>query len=573
MKKTKDLALVIMFTLLVLCQSCGDGSVADRYDHRLTAADSLLHMNNPDSALQVLSAIDGTVLHSASERAYHALLLTQAQYRCYVAINSDSTINVALNYYQRGRGEQEKLTRAYIYKGAVTEVLGAPEDAMRYYKQAVSVAAPDDHFNLGYAKMRLGCLYRNYLVADSSAITDLKDALSCFEQANDRYYVFNCLSAIGGIYAAKNIRDSAVVYLERAEAEAKKLQRKRDELTNMMYLIDMRMFSGDVKEIKQAKTSALRLLESENLESKSRDHLLLDAAYTLALLNKPDSALLYLNQVDKDGQSDGMSVLYESCLAEIARCRNNSEQFKVHYDIANNLSDSLVNNKMQMQLRDVEAKYDNEALKYKALKYKSNWQVSLLGSLLVVSILAIALILIARRASQRKHQLASSEDTIERMQGDTARLEAMLEANHEMSEGLKATIRHQIDTFTQLVEAHYTQFTHHPKKFDELFKQAYGLNQPDLSFWAGLRTYADSTCNNIIIRTLEEHPSLGEGDVRFLSLCCCDLPTSVIMACLGYNSLHSVYRKKRHLAHKMGLTGKLDDYIADARTCRLVPAY
>ena len=135
MKKTKDLALVIMFTLLVLCQSCGDGSVADRYDHRLTAADSLLHMNNPDSALQVLSAIDGTVLHSASERAYHALLLTQAQYRCYVAINSDSTINVALNYYQRGRGEQEKLTRAYIYKGAVTEVLGAPEDAMRYYKQ------------------------------------------------------------------------------------------------------------------------------------------------------------------------------------------------------------------------------------------------------------------------------------------------------------------------------------------------------------------------------------------------------------------------------------------------------
>jgi hypothetical protein len=38
------------------------------------------------------------------------------------------------------------------------------------------------------------------------------------------------------------------------------------------------------------------------------------------------------------------------------------------------------------------------------------------------------------------------------------------------------------------------------------------------------------------------------------------------MACMGYNDVHSVYNKKRRLAESMGLTDKLDDYIADARS-------
>ena len=566
--KTKVVILYLSILAVVSIAGCDS---RHSYDARLRTADSLLRVNNPDSALQVLSVMDSAGLRSASDRAYHALLLTQAQYRSYADISSDSTINVALDYYKRHDGEQEKLTRSYIYKGAVTEVLGNPESAMTYYKQACSTAAPDDHFNLGYAKMRIGCLYRDYLVSDSSALTAIKDALYQFEQANDSYYVLNCLSTIGGIYAAKNMRDSATLYLERAGTLAKKLQRTAEEQTNTMYLIDMMMFSGDLKEVEKAKTHALRLLNGGDVEPNVRDHVLMDAAYTLALLNKPDSALQCLNQVVKKGLTDGMLVLYESCLAEIAWCRKDMEQFRAYYDLANNLSDSVVKNNLQMQLRDVEAKYDSEALKYKVLKYKTNWQLSLLGALLAVSILVIALMVMSRKAAQRKRLIASNEELIERLQDDAAQLSSQLEAKSEMSEGLKATIRHQIDTFIQLVEAHHSQFAHSSKKFDELFKKVYGLNQPDLSFWAGLRAYADSTCNGIISRTMHEHPSLGESDLRFLSLCSCELPTSAIMACLGFNDLHSVYRKKRLLAKKLDLRGKLDDYIADVRSSKIEP--
>ncbi len=567
----KIISFILFLSLFMLASMLpGCSGRESRYDSRLVHADSVLRSNDPDSALRLLTAIDGRQLSTDGDRAYHALLLTQAQYRCYVDITSDSTINTALDYYKRHDGEHEKLTRCYIYKGAVTEVLNDPEVAMNYYKKAASVATPDDHFNLGYAKMRIGSLYRDYLVKDSSDITFLKQALNHFCQVPDSFYIAQCLSTIGSSYSAINRIDSALVYLEQADTVIKALNMKSLEILNQRYLADAKMFSHDIKDIEDAKNIAVSLA---NQESDERNHLLLAAAYTLAKLNKADSASFYFEQVEQDKLSDGLRVLYNDCQAELARCHGDVERFKYFFARATQIGDSLNDNAMQMQLRDMEAKYDNEALKHKALRYKSNWLLSLLGTLLAISTLAIALMVITRKAAERKRQIAASEETIDRLQSDAAQLASQLEANHEMNERLKATIRHQIDTFAQLVELHYTQFTHFPKKFDELFKKAYNLNQPDPSFWSGLRAYADSTCNGIITRTLEEHPSLAESDVRFLSLCCCNLPTSAIMACLGYNDLHSIYRKKRRLAKKMGLTTKLDDYIMEMQHSKPAPPH
>ena len=286
------------------------------------------------------------------------------------------------------------------------------------------------------------------------------------------------------------------------------------------------------------------------------------ASYALAKQNQPDSASYFIDQVSYDQLNEGgLRVFYDQCLAEIARCRGDIKGYQYYFERAHNLADSLVNDGVQQQLREVEAKYDNEALKFEALRYKTNWQLSLMGALLTISALAIALLWLSRKSAQRKRQVAASEDIIEQLQSDAARLSLQLAENQTMNEGLKTAIRHQIDTFTQLVEMHYTQFTYSPKKFGELFRKTYSVNPPDVSFWSGIRAYADSTCSGIITHTLESHPPLTDADVNFLGLCCCDLPTTVIMACMGYNDLHSVYNKKRRIAEALGLDGKLDDYI------------
>ena len=55
-------------------------------------------------------------------------------------------------------------------------------------------------------------------------------------------------------------------------------------------------------------------------------------------------------------------------------------------------------------------------------------------------------------------------------------------------------------------------------------------------------------------------------DLHFLSLCCLDLPTTVIMACMGYNDVHALYNKKRRLAQSLKLKDRLDDYIKEQST-------
>lgn len=564
MKAKRIIISLPLMTLLVLAMMVGGCEKQQPYDSRLVVVDSIMR-HDPDSALALLKNMNSADLVTAGDQAYFALLLTQARYRCYVVATSDSTINTALDYYRHHDNEREKLTRACIYKGAVMEELGDPKAAMNYYQEAKNTVAPDDLFNQGYIRLRMGNIYRDNVAADTVDVTLMKQALYYFKQIPDSFYILTCQNSIGSSYIGIN-QDSALLYLEQAQMLAKQLHQDGMEETCLRYLADLKMFSDNAEDVEMAKRIALSQVNKDKKPEDELTHFLLIAAYTLARQDKPDSAICYLNQVRDNKLSDGLRVLDYNCLAEIARSRGDIKGYQYYYKHCVQLSDSISNNDMQRQLRDVEMKYDNEALKYKALKYRTNWQLSLLGALLLLSVLAIALMMVSRKSAQRKRLLQESQDTIERLHGDTARLAAQLAKNEEMSEDLKQTIRHQIDTFTQLVEMHYQRVGQNPRKFVEHFKKSYSVSQPDLSFWTGIRAYADSTCGGIITHTLTACPSLNETDVRFLSLCCCDLPTTVIMACMGYNDSHSFYNKKRRIAEAIGLKGKLDSYIQAFRS-------
>lgn len=546
-------AMMLLFAL-VSCQQGG----ALSYDSRLSRVDSLLRCNDPDSALRLLTAIDGAKLSSAGDRAYHALLMTQAQYRCYADITSDSTINVALDYYKHHDGEREKLTRAYIYKGAVMEVLGDAEQAMSFYKQALSVAEPEDQFNLGYANLRIGYIYRDYLVNDSADITSLKQALHHFEQVPDSFYVATCLSTIGSSYTSIGQNDSGLVYLERADMLIKALNLSKLDYYNQRYLADLKMFSPSVEDVIVAKDIVVKLA---NEDTDEHDHLVLIAAYTLAKLNKADSARYYLAQVEKDRLSDGLRILYNFCYAELARIGGDFKQFEHYFRCADDIGDSLLSNTLQLRLREVEAKYDNEALKNKSIRYKYNWIISLIGAALFAGLMLAVIVAMRRKLARRQQLLRQSEDAIERLREDQARLTEQLSAHQAMSAELKQTIWSQVEVYSQLMEKHITTLAGSPKRFSDEFERSYRKNRPDNSFWKAFRSYANVKYNDIITRSLEEHPSLGDTDLNFLSLYCCGFPTSVIMACMGYNDAHSVYNKKRRVAEALGLKGKLDDYI------------
>ena len=206
------LVRILAISLLVaVVTGCGG---AGRNDARLVAADSLMQPD-PDSALALVQAVPPGSLTREGDRAYRDLLLTQARYKCYITATSDSDINRALDYYRRHSGEREKLTRAYIYKGAVMEELGHPDSAMFYYKHAEATAAPDDYFNLGYVKLHIATLYQDQVSQDSSAIIRLKDAIHYFSLLNDTNFLITAYGDLGTILIENNM-DSSELYLIKA---------------------------------------------------------------------------------------------------------------------------------------------------------------------------------------------------------------------------------------------------------------------------------------------------------------------------------------------------------------------
>ena len=549
--------ILLLFSLVEIW-SFGSCSGQQNYDGRLTAADSLIKLD-VDSALTLLEAINPASLGSEADQAYHALLLTEARYKCYIPATSDSAVNLALDYYEQHGREQEKLTRAYVYKGAVMEELGQSRQAMQYYKKALSQAAADDYFNQGYIRLRMGNIYRDHLVADSADIMMFKEALTYFKQVPDSFYVLTCLAEIGSSYG-KNNPDSVLGYLYRADTLAAALHADQLQAINRIFIAKHLMFSHEANDIDKAKNIALTILRDHQDQDDAED-LLMIAAFTLAKQNKPDSAMLYLNQIDGEFKTPNDMVFYHNCLAEVARARGDIPAYQYHFERADVLADSLEQNDVQKQLRDVETQYDNEALKYENLRYRTRLTISLLVAALALSLMTILLMAYRRKLSRRKQQLNEMEDVIDRLHDEQAQLSRQFENDKVMNDKLKEAIQRQIEMFTALVEKHQKQFTTDPKGFAKLFKSVYSVTQPDSTFWTSLHAYADSLTDNLVSRTVEAYPELLDTDVQVLSLCCSNLPTTVIMACMGYNDVHSVYNKKRRIAETMGLEDKLDDYI------------
>lgn len=547
-----------MLFSLVEIWSFGSCSGQQNYDGRLTAADSLIKLD-VDSALAVLTAISPDGLANDADRAYHALLLTEARYKCYIPATSDSAVNLALDYYEQHGQEREKLTRAYIFKGAVMEELGENREAMQHYKKALSQVAADDYFNQGYIRLRMGNIYRNNLVADSADIMMFKEALNYFKQVPDSFYVLTCLAEIGSSYG-KNNPDSVLGYLCRADTLAAALHADQLQTINRIFIAKHLMLSRDAQDIDKAKSIALTLLRDHQDQDVAED-LLMITAFTLAKQNKPDSAMFYLNQMDGEFKTPNDMVFYHNCLAEVARARGDIPAYQYHFERADVLDDSLSQNDVQKQLRDVETQYDNEALKYENLRYRTRLTISLLVAALALSLMTIILMAYRRKLSRRKQQLKEMEDVIDRLHDEQAQLSRQFENDKVMNDKLKEAIQRQIEMFTALVEKHQKQFTTDPKGFAKLFKSVYSVTQPDSTFWASVHAYADSLTDNLVSRTVEAYPELLDTDVQVLSLCCSNLPTTVIMACMGYNDAHSVYNKKRRIAETMGLEDKLDDYI------------
>ena len=157
MKREKHIQFILTILLLLACTACYRST--RHVTEHLSQAEGLIWAA-PDSALHILESISTSRHLTGKEQADYALLLSLAQYRCYIPVSSDSLINLAVEYY-KDKNDADKKGAAFYVKGCILEEYTKDiPNALLAYKEA-EMCIPDMNEKQYVARIYSGLGYVN----------------------------------------------------------------------------------------------------------------------------------------------------------------------------------------------------------------------------------------------------------------------------------------------------------------------------------------------------------------------------------------------------------------------------
>lgn len=159
MKREKNILFILTILLLLACTACYRST--RHVTEHLSQAEGLIWAA-PDSALHLLESISASRHLTGKEQADYALLLSLAQYRCYIPVSSDSLINLAIEYY-KDKNDADKKGAAFYVKGCILEEYckDIPNALLAYKEAETCIPDMDDkqyvariYSSLGYIKKK-----------------------------------------------------------------------------------------------------------------------------------------------------------------------------------------------------------------------------------------------------------------------------------------------------------------------------------------------------------------------------------------------------------------------------------
>ncbi len=155
------------------------GCIRESGHSQLLVAEAVME-EDADSAYSILTSIDTTQMRSPADRALYALLLTQASYKTYRDIYSDSLITPAINYFTE-TGDEVRLLKALYYRGRI-----------HYYTKNYIKAIADGLESIELANKNSDNLFiaRGYeLMSDTYTHTLIADLEGKYAQLAADYYL------------------------------------------------------------------------------------------------------------------------------------------------------------------------------------------------------------------------------------------------------------------------------------------------------------------------------------------------------------------------------------------------
>lgn len=351
-------AFLFFISFTILLGACRRGSHA--VSSILLLADSLMQ-SHPDSSLQLLEAIPAPQEMGKTDRAWYALLLTQAKYKNYVSLENDSLIQVAVDYFEKN-SDREQLAKSYFYSGCVHREQEDISTAINLYLKSLrTMPQGGDSVFLSMVYGHLGdCYGEQYL--NSAAIDAHKNAYALCGTAHiDR--ALYALLKIRDNYLIKDDSDSAFIYYQQAKLLADSLQTSAFKPLIYKNIAALYNERGEYEEANSYISEAMRDIEVE--ESLYSIYFL--KGDIMNHLNKKDSALYYWNlakySFDIETKASAFDRLFElnkeqSRWREAALC---ADSFIVYFD-------SIQASAYRAEIGDLMDNHQLEIHKYALLK-------------------------------------------------------------------------------------------------------------------------------------------------------------------------------------------------------------
>lgn len=207
----KNKSYIIAFLLLATIFAIG--CEGDRMAEQLEQIDSLLIHDKVDSALILLKDIPMEAIHNKKDSAYYYLLITEAEYRKWIPMKSDSAINFCIMCYEK-TSEIESLARAYYYKGVAFYSSCDILQTIVYLKLAQEKAKKTDNLYLKHKIYESLSLYNTMAYEYNLALDYAKKAQQIAQRLDDKERQAIALSYMAGNYSRLGMKDSLAICIQ-----------------------------------------------------------------------------------------------------------------------------------------------------------------------------------------------------------------------------------------------------------------------------------------------------------------------------------------------------------------------
>ena len=513
----------------VSLSSCSSPSVKNPL---LLCTDSLME-TCPDSALSILESITCPQKMPRADRALYALLLTQARHKNYIALEDDSLIKTAVDYY----GDKKKSLRAakaHYYWGATYSEMGYTSFAVEEYLTAIRLMPVRDEFLAMIYDNLAECYERDELF--DIAIGAYRQAYQILRGGSQQIYP---LRGIARMCLLQNKKDSALVYYQQALDCA--LVEQDSSLIGALYH-DLAMAYSEKKDYIQADKYVSKAIM---IQGQDAVNVCLSKAQIMLNLNKLDSASYFYSKNVDQLDIYGKAVYYDG-MYQIAKKRGewktateNIDAYKILYDSIQFITDNEELNRLM-------DKHQLEEHKRLLSEHTKMLIFSLITAFFLLMIICVFCFMWNDR-KRKKRFIALQRELTQK------RVDTMLLKEEEASESNKEDLDKKRSELTE----QQIQLCISVLKTTDCYDQLEALEKATpkqllamRSLRKDIRSTISSAFVDVMMNLKERYPALTGDDVFYcvLSLLCCS--KTVMMELMDATS-DALKTRKNRIKNKM----------------------